>query len=273
MKPAAVESADFRDTADLLIAGGFRNVVESHSKVILKPNLIDELPHPITTSAELVFAVVSFIRDTWPGKEILIAEGCGAPGKTTHDVFRNLGYEKYAKRTGVHLVDLNEEACRKLSRKDAEFFAEIHLPEIVLEGALVSMPVLKAHSMAQVTLAMKNLVGLLPPSLYSQNGHWLKSHIHSDLHRGIVELNQYRRPDFCILDATIGMAQAHLWGPQCEPPVGVLACGDDPVALDALGTGLLGMEWRDIGHIRMADGLLGKAEDGEATLKELGRAT
>ena len=33
----------------------------------------------------------------------------------------------------------------------------------------------------------------------------------------------------------------------------------DPVAVDAHGTGLLKKSWKDIGHIKMADGILGKA--------------
>jgi len=56
------------------------------------------------------------------------------------------------------------------------------------------------------------------------------------------------------------MAQAHLWGPTCEPPVQRIIAGYDPVAVDSFGTGLLGRSWRDIGHIRMADSLLGTAD-------------
>ena len=56
------------------------------------------------------------------------------------------------------------------------------------------------------------------------------------------------------------MQEAHLWGPTCEPPHRKLAAGSDPVAIDAYGTGLLGREWRQIGHLANAHGELGIAE-------------
>ena len=62
-----------------------------------------------------------------------------------------------------------------------------------------------------------------------------------------------------LLDASVGMAQAHLWGPTCDPPVNRLAAAYDPVAIDAYGTTLLKRNWQDIGHIKMVNGELGIA--------------
>ena len=58
----------------------------------------------------------------------------------------------------------------------------------------------------------------------------------------------------------MGMAEAHLWGPSCNPPVNKLVAGFDPVAIDSYGTTLLGMNWHEIGHIADVDGELGQAE-------------
>lgn len=55
------------------------------------------------------------------------------------------------------------------------------------------------------------------------------------------------------------MAEAHLWGPHCDPPVNRLAASADPVALDAYGTSLLGIDWKKVGYISMAHTLLGSA--------------
>ena len=270
MKPLALWSRRLDDLEELLEGAGFRRLVEAAARVILKPNLIDGAPYPVTSDAGFVFRVAEYVRQVSPRAEIVVAEGCGAPGVETHRLYRKLGYTGPARRMGIRLVDLNEEPCRRLQRAEAAFLREIHLPEIVFEGLLVSLPVLKAHSMAQVTLALKNMVGLLPPSRYSLSGHWRKSFIHRQLDRGIAELNLHRRPDFSVLDAREGMAEAHLWGPRCRPAPGVIAAGEDPVAVDALGAGLLGLDWRRVGHIRWADGPLGRAADGEVALRELG---
>jgi uncharacterized protein (DUF362 family) len=134
------------------------------------------------------------------------------------------------------------------------------LPEILAEAFLLSVPVLKAHSMAGVTLTMKNMLGCVPPAHYRVGNSWGKSAFHVDLDQAIYALNSYRHADFSLLDATVGMAEAHLWGPTCQPAPGILAAGSDPVALDSYGTGLLGRDWAEIGHIRLAHGHLGQAE-------------
>jgi hypothetical protein len=54
-------------------------------------------------------------------------------------------------------------------------------------------------------------------------------------------------------------ASHHLGGPTCVPPVSKLVAGFDPVAVDACGVKLLGIPWEQVGHIKMADGILGSA--------------
>jgi len=115
------------------------------------------------------------------------------------------------------------------------------------------------HTLAGVTLTMKNMMGLVPPSHYRQGNSWKKSAFHTSIQEAITDLNRYRTPDFTFLDATIGMPEAHLWGPVCDPPVNKLAAGYDSVAIDAYGAGLLGKNWQDIGHIRALHGELGTA--------------
>ena len=53
---------------------------------------------------------------------------------------------------------------------------------------------------------------------------------------------------------------AHLWGPKCDPPVGKLIASFDPVAADKVGGDILAKDWRRVGHIFFADGMLGQAE-------------
>lgn len=75
-----------------------------------------------------------------------------------------------------------------------------------------------------------------------------------------IRFVSYRAPDFTLLDATVGMAKAHLWGPVCDPPVGILAAAFDPVSIDAYGASLLNRGWREIGHICALHNELGLAE-------------
>lgn len=136
----------------------------------------------------------------------------------------------------------------------------MYLPDLVLDNFLISVPVLKAHSLSRVTLTMKNMMGCAPPAHFQGSGGWGKSSFHQRIDEAVFDLNRYRTPDFTVLDASVGMAQAHLWGPTCKPPVNRIAVSYDPVAIDAYGTTLLKRSWQDIKHIRLAHNVLGIAE-------------
>ncbi len=241
-------------------------VLGNEKQVILKPNLVEALEPPVTTPASFIVAIVTHLRKHCPHLNIIIADGTGSLSYDTFHCFDVLGYLPIAEHTNVSLVDLNSEPSRHIENRDCLRWPEMYLPELIFDSFLISVPVLKAHSMSRVTLTMKNMMGCAPPAHYQGNGGWGKSSFHHHLDEAIFDLNRYRTPDFTILDASIGMAQAHLWGPTCDPPVGKIAVSYDPVAIDAYGTSLLGKSWQDIGHIRMAHQLLGSADP--LTVKE-----
>ena len=243
----------------LLFAANLAARLASVDHILLKPNLVSTQPPPVTTPVALVEALIVALQDQVPHCRITVAEGTGAIDHDTFHCFQSLGYDKMAARLGVELLDLNTEPLVCKTNKGCPRLPEIYLPALLDEVFLISVPVLKAHSMAGVTLTMKNMMGCMPPSHYRQGNSWGKSALHEQLDQAIVDLNRYRTPDFTVLDCTIGMAEAHLWGKWCNPPIGLLAASADPVAIDSYGADLLGRNWRSIGHIRMADGVIGSA--------------
>jgi len=261
MKVATIEFRDYaRSVAEALDAIGAAEVLNGQGTIILKPNLINDSPPPITTSVDCVEAVADYCRDHSEA-EVVIAEGCG--GLDTDKAFARLGYDELAGRKGLRLIDLDCQDTIELRNPSFEHLPVFHMPRCLTQGFLISIPVLKAHSMAKVTLSFKNMVGIAPAKYYCASAY-RKSALHGknnrELHRYIVELNQYRKPDMTVLDATVGMAEAHLWGKKCKPPVNKILASLDPVAIDAVGANLLGRDWRKIDHIRLADGLLGRID-------------
>ncbi len=244
----------------LMDASGIEAVLEHQKKILIKPNLVEALKPPITTPVELVGAIVDYMREKTPEADIIIGEGTGAADYDTQHCFEELGYTKLAKDKKVKLVDLNKEPLIKLTNPKLSRWPELYLPRIIFDCFLISVPVLKAHSLADVTLTMKNMMGAAPPSHYQKGGHWKKSAFHESMQESILDLNRYRTPDFTILDATVGMKEAHLWGPTCDPHPNIIASSFDPVAIDAYGAGILKKDWQKIGHIKMAHKELGVAE-------------
>jgi uncharacterized protein (DUF362 family) len=246
--------------APLLDATGLaKHLRERDQPILIKPNLVEALAPPITTPVALVAALVAWLRKHTVAR-IVIGEGCGAMDHDTDHCFAVLGYADLARESGVELVDLNHEELVRLENKRCKRWPEMFLPRIALESLLISVPVLKAHSLAGVTLTLKNMMGLAPPAHYRSGRSWKKSAFHRDIQNAIADLNRYRTPDFTLLDASVGMPEAHLWGPACDPPVGILAAAWDPVAIDSYGTTLLEQDWPQIGHIRSLHRDLGLAE-------------
>jgi len=246
--------------APLLRRSGLPELLDSAATVLIKPNLVENFPPPITTPVGLVAEIVAFLRRECAKLRIVIGEGTGSRAYDTFHPFRELGYVKLAEEFGLELLDLNDAPLRCLALPQCSRWPEMYLPEILFDSFLLSVPVLKAHSLAGVTLTMKNMMGCAPPSHYQKGGHWKKSAFHADVQAAVLDLNRYRTPDFTVLDATVGMREAHLWGPHCDPPPGRLVAGTDPVAIDVYGAGLLNRDWRQIGYLHEAHGELGCAE-------------
>ncbi|MFP4168738.1 MAG: DUF362 domain-containing protein [Desulfonatronovibrionaceae bacterium] len=254
------EFAGYQETIpSCLDALGADKVFKRRKLIIIKPNLVNSSPFPVTTHPDMVRSLAEYIRNHSKAR-LVIAEGCGDSELETAQIYARLGYDQLARELGLELVDLNREPVRRLKNPECEVFPEIFLPRIALKGFLISLPVLKVHSLAGVTLAMKNMLGLAPPNHYQKGGQWKKAFFHKKMHRSVFELNLYRAPDLSIIDASVGMDEYHLGGAICAPPVNRIVAGFDPVTVDACGTGLLGRSWKDIPHIKMAHAVLGRAE-------------
>lgn len=223
-------------------------ILARQKRILIKPNLVEPIDFPVTTSAECVSALIRYIKSK-SDAEIIVAEGTATPNMDTMVVFKKLGYEKMAREQQVELLDLNDHDLVKLTLPGARVFPEYYIPRIALESFILSVPVLKCHSLSGVTLSLKNMMGFAPPSHYQRGGHWKKSFFHDHMEQAIMEMNAYRQADMVLLDAVVGMAEYHLGGPQCDPPVNKLAAGTNQVEIDKIGAELLGVNWRSVPHI------------------------
>jgi len=228
---------------------GARQALAKQSAILIKPNLTNASPHPVTTPVGCCEAVVEYVRSC-SKSDIVIAEGCGDPSLETDEIFDLLGYRGMAIRHAVPLVDLNTAPLRKLANKNCSVFPEIYLPEIVSTHFIISLPVLKAHTLSIITGTLKNMIGFAPPKYYSGRfGVWKKAVFHGNIQQAIIDLNRYRSPDLSLMDATVGLAESHLGGRHCSPPAGKIIAGFDPLEVDRKAAMLLGLDWKRIPHL------------------------
>jgi len=250
MTIAVVEFTSFDETIKIALDQiGVEKAIAAQKRILIKPNLINSSPPPVTTPVECTQAVVEYVRRCNDVAEIVIGEGCGSSSKETDDVFRALGYDELSENYGITLLDLNYAPLRKLENKSCPYFPQMYLPEIAFTHFIISVPVLKAHSLSDYTGTLKNMIGLAPPKYYGGTfGSWKKAVFHGNMQQSIIDLIRYRSPDLSIIDATVGLPDFHLGGPPCNPPVNKIIAGFDPYAVDREGARLLGMNWKRIRH-------------------------
>ena len=61
-------------------------ILAQQSAILIKPNLVNSSPHPVTTAVACCEAVVQYIQACTPNAEIVIAEGCGDCARSTPEI-------------------------------------------------------------------------------------------------------------------------------------------------------------------------------------------
>jgi uncharacterized protein (DUF362 family) len=249
---AVIEFETYAESAKAALeASDFASHIKEASKVIIKPNIIEDVRPPLTTDVRCIEAIIKFIKERFSDKNIVIAEGSG--GCSTSKAYKVLGYELISEEYDVPLIDLDEESeIKTIKVPNALEWKEIRLPEPIIEGFLISVPVLKHHTITRVTLSLKNLIGILPKKHYSGYWSYNKSMVHKDdVEKVIHDIHRIRRADFAVIDAAIGQYGSHLTGGKpFDPPIGKIIAADNPVEADEAGCGFLDEDPLDIEHIQ-----------------------
>ena len=222
--------------------------------VLLKPNFVEPDPEGIIdTHPALVGAVrEAFLR--LGARSVRVGEGPGHE-RDTEAIVETLRLRNFLGFLPDVFVDLNLDEVHEVKlRTHASKLKKLYLPRAVLEADyIVSMPKLKTHHWAGVTLSLKNMFGIVPGCCYG----WPKNVLHwAGISSSILDINSTVRPDFAIVDGIVGMEGN---GPiQGTPkPSGVLILGDDPVAVDATSARVMGLKPERIDYLAKAGVLLG----------------
>jgi uncharacterized protein (DUF362 family) len=222
--------------------------------VLLKPNLVESLPGAeVNTNPKLVGAAVGAFRALGVAK-VVVAEGPGHQ-RDTQLVLEETGLAAELNERRVRFVDLNrDEIVRRPLATHLTRLDHLWLPRTVLAADfVVSMPKVKTHHWAGVTLSMKNLFGVAPGIAYG----WPKNLLHwAGIDRSILELNAAVPLHFVIADGIVGMeGNGPLNG--AARNLGRVILADDPVAADFTCARLMGFNPFRVPHMAQAAEFLG----------------
>jgi uncharacterized protein (DUF362 family) len=175
--------------------------------VFLKPNLVTvysqmglvERDYPETTDPRVLDALVAFLKRHTD--QIIIAESSGR-GVPTRGSFRVAGLDRLARHHQVGLVALEEALTARYTLPQANIQKEIIIPKIfepVLRGEafLISVAKMKTNLYTEVTLGLKNAMGLLPYNLRQRHHHFA-------LDEKLVDILRLIEPDLTLIDGLVG---------------------------------------------------------------------
>lgn len=207
-------------------------------RVALKPNLVSPTPadYGATTHPEVATGIIKYLQAKGL-KNICIMEGSWIGDKTS-DSFEFCGYNRIADEYGVTLID----AQMSPGIKTDCLGMELNVCECVKEcDFFINIPVLKGHCQTKITCALKNVKGLVPND-EKRRFHTL------EIHKPLACLNTYIEQDYIVVDHICG--DAYYEGGGTPRITNCVYVGRDPVAIDAYGAMLLGIDPMDVEYIR-----------------------
>jgi uncharacterized protein (DUF362 family) len=224
--------------------GGMKKFVKSGEVVVVKPNMAwDRAPELAANAHPLVVRqVVELCLDAGAKKVKVLDHTCHDARKA----YKNSGIQDAVQglkdpRAVVEFVD--ERRFVELQVEGAKALKKWYFYKDILEAdRFINIPIAKHHSESRLTMCLKNMMGAI--------GGW-RGRIHVGLHQNIADMNLILRPDLHVLDATrILVRNGPSGGRQEDVEVrNLVFAGADPVALDAYGATLFGLQPGDIGYI------------------------
>lgn len=227
--------------------GGMSKFVKDGQKVVVKPNIgWDTVPErAANTNPELIGRIVKHCLDAGAKEVYVFDNTCDEWTKC----YKNSGIEQAAKDAGGKIAPGNTENYYvQVDIPGAKSLTQAKVHELILDSdVFINVPVLKNHGSAKMSIAMKNLMGVV----------WDRRYWHrNDLHQCIADYCLFhKKPQLNVVDAYRVMMRNGPRGVSVEDVVRMdsLLVSQDIVAVDAAATKLWGDEPENIPYIRIAE--------------------
>ncbi len=258
------------EALDLL--GGISSVTTGKEKIMLKPNLVFDDP-ACTTNPLVIRSLVNLMRKA--GKNVSIGEGSAvayglnADGKGVYftrkadllnqiqkQVFDKLGYTAMAEELHVPLINLHTGDLVDVEIPGAHHFKKITMHRSLVETDLLcSVPMMKTHALATVTLGLKNVIGLYPGQAYCS----VRSCVHEEAEQNgspgiafeILDMAKANKMGLTVIDASTAMEGN---GPSGGPLVkmNLIIAGTNPLATDMVAAEVMGIHPEEVPTFALA---------------------
>lgn len=240
------------------LAGGAA-LLKSSGDVYIKPNGIDAKPY-CYVRPEVIDAVMRYWFDAG-AKNVYLFEN-STQCNFTRLVFETVGYTRICRQTGAQPIYLDEDKRVLFTFGDGdgdESYTRntFEMPQMVKEKLIdhkdenlyIDVPKLKTHSMAGVTLGIKNQWAFPRQNdRRSDHNHLLASKL--------ADVLKLVRPDFTLIEGVEGTIYGHYpvtaLADKCVIPFMTLIGSANVLAADIVGAKVFGLELAEVDHLRIA---------------------
>jgi len=229
--------------ATIKALGGMERFVKPGNDVIIKPNICvgyHSYEYAATTNPEVVATLVALCLDAGAKRVRVMDQPFGG---TPQQAYAKSGIEDAVDAAGGKMEIMSDIKYREANIPNGRDITSWSVYGDVLDAdVFINVPVAKHHSLARLTLGMKNLIGVvLNPGK-----------LHFNLGQRIADLNSLVRPTLTVVDAVrILMNNGPTGGSLDDVKLAnTIIASHDTVAADSYAATLFGLTGADIPAIR-----------------------
>jgi uncharacterized protein (DUF362 family) len=218
-------------------------------RTLVKPNLVaaGEMFPYAHTRAEFVEGMILALQDVGGDKmsELAVGERCGITIPTRY-AFKHSGVDAVlARHPGVKRYCFEEEPQVEIRYTHEKRLRDyVFTPQPVAKADFfVNTPKFKAHPWTTVTFSMKNYIGI------QDDRHRLIDHDHR-LNEKVADLQYIIQPQFIAIDGIVA-GEGRMLTPT-PFNLNLIIMGNNQVAFDAVCCAIIGVQAKDVDHIRFA---------------------
>lgn len=213
----------------------------SGKRIFLKPNLTFITPKSgVTTTIKLLDLITNALINL--NCKVVIGEGdAGAYAWTTKESYKNHKIDEICLKYNVEFIHLSDLDWKYLKYEDGKKYQiEVIDDFSSIADATISLPVIKTHAMTGISLALKNLWGMVPSPMR------LLNHEHIDSH--LPRLAEYYNLVGGIYDGLVSLdGNGPMYG---EPiPTNIILWSTNPIKGDIKITQMMGIDPSKVKHL------------------------
>ncbi len=230
--------------------GGMDKLVSKGDRVIIKPNIAwNQRPEfAANTNPNVVASLVALCRESGASRVRVMDHTCSVNPEPSYN---SSGIAAAARQAGAEVTYLDRNRFRHFTIPDGTvlkswpFYEEMVYADEV--DVLINVPIAKQHGTSRLSMGLKNVFGMIGGD---------RGSLHTDIHPKIADLNKFLKIDLTVLDAFRILKNHGPTGGRLDDVDNSaeharrIIVSTDPVAADAYGATLFGMQPANVGYIR-----------------------